>query len=46
MNGIDIGVRRRRMITPCGHFFHPQCLRTWMDVKMACPVCRRGLPPP
>jgi len=46
MNAIDIGVRRRRMVTPCGHFFHPPCLLKWMDVKMACPVCRRDLPPP
>lgn len=33
-----------RMVTPCGHFFHPHCLLRWMEVKMDCPTCRRPLP--
>jgi len=45
MNGIQINDANRRMVTPCDHFFHPQCLQRWMDVKMECPTCRRALPP-
>jgi uncharacterized membrane protein YuzA (DUF378 family) len=33
-------------ITPCRHVFHPQCLRTWMDQRMECPLCRAPLPDP
>lgn len=35
-----------RMVTPCDHFFHEECLRRWMSVKLECPTCRRALPPP
>eukprot|EP00188_Purpureofilum_apyrenoidigerum_P001379 Plantae.Rhodophyta-Purpureofilum_apyrenoidigerum.ctg17491.p1 GENE.Plantae.Rhodophyta-Purpureofilum_apyrenoidigerum.ctg17491~~Plantae.Rhodophyta-Purpureofilum_apyrenoidigerum.ctg17491.p1 ORF type:complete len:349 (+),score=46.80 Plantae.Rhodophyta-Purpureofilum_apyrenoidigerum.ctg17491:326-1372(+) len=35
-----------RMVTPCDHVFHEDCLQQWMDVKMECPTCRGFLPPP
>jgi len=35
----------KRMVTPCNHFFHPECLERWLKVKMECPTCRRVLPP-
>jgi hypothetical protein len=28
---------------PCGHVFHGVCLRRWLEVKTACPVCRCSL---
>lgn len=31
--------------TPCGHYFHGKCLKTWMDMKSDCPMCRKPLPP-
>ena len=34
-----------RMVTPCSHFFHKECLERWMEVKMECPTCRGVLPP-
>jgi hypothetical protein len=34
-----------RFVTPCGHFFHPECLTSWMEVKAECPQCRGPLPP-
>jgi len=37
---------RNRMVTPCDHFFHSQCLLEWMEVKMECPTCRRVIPAP
>eukprot|EP00605_Chrysophyceae_sp_TOSAG23-4_P001480 GSChrysophyteH1.ASY1.ANO1.1617.1 assembled CDS len=29
---------------PCNHIFHISCLRTWLQHKQECPMCRRGLP--
>lgn len=33
------------MKTPCGHYFHSECLAKWMDVRLECPYCRGALPP-
>jgi hypothetical protein len=33
-----------RVVTPCDHVFHHDCLKRWMDIKMECPVCRRAVP--
>jgi len=33
------------MKTPCNHKFHEKCLKSWMQVKLECPTCRRELPP-
>lgn len=30
--------------TDCGHVYHEQCLRTWMEKKSNCPMCRHDLP--
>lgn len=38
------GAVHARMVTPCNHFFHTECLERWMDVKMECPTCRGALP--
>jgi hypothetical protein len=32
------------MQTPCNHRFHCECLVGWMEIKMACPICRSPLP--
>ena len=32
------------MQTPCKHKFHCECLISWMEVKMICPICRATLP--
>jgi hypothetical protein len=34
------------MTTPCGNFFHAECLGRWMQREMICPVCRDVLPEP
>eukprot|EP00898_Chlorokybus_atmophyticus_P007706 jgi/Chlat1/7937/Chrsp68S07388 len=44
MTQVDVMRASRRMVTPCDHFFHTDCLQRWMDIKMECPTCRRSLP--
>jgi hypothetical protein len=35
---------QKLMMTPCIHFFHPDCLKLWIENKSECPVCRAILP--
>lgn len=32
----------RARITPCNHFFHPQCLKQCLKMSLQCPLCKRG----
>lgn len=32
-----------KIVTPCLHCFHRNCLETWMAQKMICPVCRSDI---
>ncbi|CAI2385243.1 unnamed protein product [Moneuplotes crassus] len=32
------------MKTPCGHKYHPSCLKAWMRRKLECPFCRTSIP--
>ena len=45
MSEVDTSKLSGRMVTPCNHIFHVECLRTWMEVKLECPTCRSPLPP-
>ena len=45
MNHVKIRTPSERMVTPCNHFFHTECLTRWIDIKQECPTCRRALPP-
>lgn len=45
MAGVRLLPVSERFVTPCGHFFHPECLTSWMEVKAECPQCRGPLPP-
>merc|ERR1719265_2693627 len=29
--------------TPCGHYFHTECLEKWLKVARTCPLCRLDL---
>ncbi|EJW03670.1 hypothetical protein EDEG_02007 [Edhazardia aedis USNM 41457] len=30
-------------ILACGHFFHADCIRTWLDRSHDCPLCRKNV---
>ena len=32
--------KRRAVLTPCGHVYHCQYLRVWIDFRLNCPMCR------
>lgn len=32
-----------RLLTPCCHVFHQECIDLWFDLHKTCPVCRRTL---
>jgi hypothetical protein len=39
-----IAMLTKGMFMPCGHIFHPECLKPWLDTNNTCPVCRFELP--
>jgi hypothetical protein len=41
---LDVLDGRNEMLLPCGHTFHDQCIRQWLETSpiQRCPTCRRA----
>ena len=40
----NIELSSKGMFMPCGHIYHPDCLKPWLEQNNTCPVCRFDLP--
>jgi len=40
---IDFSLGDMLRTLPCGHEFHAECIDSWMDRNLTCPLCRRTL---
>ena len=41
----DFQSKEKVTALPCIHFFHPKCIKKWIENKNECPVCKLELTP-
>lgn len=40
----DVKLGENAQLIPCGHMFHPDCIKPWFMEHNTCPICRYELP--
>ena len=40
----NIALGEQCQLIPCGHMYHPKCIKPWFDENNTCPTCRYELP--
>jgi hypothetical protein len=40
---MDIAKGKDTIMLPCGHMFHSDCIKKWLETKCSCPMCRFDL---
>ena len=40
----NIALGEPGQLLPCGHMFHPPCIKPWLNEHNTCPICRYELP--
>lgn len=40
----SISLGQKAQLLPCGHMFHPTCIKPWFQEHNTCPICRFELP--
>ena len=39
----NINIKQKCILLPCGHLFHFQCVKLWLNKNCVCPMCRFDL---
>lgn len=41
---MDFEAGSKLRVMPCSHYFHEQCIFSWLRLNHVCPLCRFPLP--
>jgi len=41
---MDFEAGSKLRVMPCSHYFHEQCIFSWLQLNHVCPLCRFPLP--
>lgn len=41
---VDFEIGKMATSMNCGHFFHHECIATWLEKRNVCPICKANLP--
>ena len=41
---MEVNEGQNTILLPCGHMFHEECVKKWLEIHNTCPLCRFELP--